>query len=199
LGKLVVMRHRKLMLAIVLASIGSAASAQSSDAPWLDALMQRMAAIPARQAEFVEEKRLVALNQPLISRGQLIYRRPSYIEKVTTSPQPETLIVNGDQLTIGSGNDGSRVMSLASQPAIAGLVDGIRAALAGDLSGLRRLYRITSDGGPAAWRLILTPDAPPLAHFLRSVIIEGTNTDIHAIEIVETNGDIQRMTIVLSK
>jgi hypothetical protein len=171
------------------------AIAQPTESAWLNSLMQRMAAIPARQAEFVEEKHIAALSQPLISRGQLIYRRPSYIAKITFSPRPETLIANGDQLSLGSGNAAPRTLSLASYPAVGVLVDGIRAALAGDLPTLRRFYRILVEGNPTAWRLVLTPTAPSLARFLRTLTLEGSNTVVRAIRIRETNGDEQGMTI----
>jgi outer membrane lipoprotein-sorting protein len=176
-----------LIVAIVLAA--------AADPAWLDTLMQRMAAIPARQAGFVQEKRLAALNQPLISRGQLIYQRPSYFKMVTTEPQPETLIVSGNQAAVSLGNGGFHVVSLASQPEVAGMMDGIRAALAGDLGSLRQDYRIDPEGSLAAWRLTLTPTAAPLTQFLRSVTIEGSDTDVHTIEVLQINGDQQDLTI----
>lgn len=186
-------RALRLILLAILAS--APALAQATNTTWLASLMKQMATIPARQAEFVEEKHIAALNQPLISRGRLIYRRPSYFAKITTAPQPETLIVNGDQLSLGTGNAAPRILRLASHPAIAALVEGIRAALAGDLPTLRRFYRILAEGDPTAWRLVLTPTAPSLARFLRSVTLEGSNTVVRGIKIRAANGDEQGMTI----
>lgn len=186
---------RALLPALVLGTLALPATADPADHAWLEILMQRMAAIPARRANFVAQKRLAALNQPLISRGQLIYRRPSYIAKTTTSPEPETLIADGDRVAISRGNDTLRVIALANQPEVAGSVDGIRSALAGDLPALQRLYRVASEGNLTGWRLILTPRARQVAAFLRSIVIEGTDTDVHTIEIVQANGDEQDMTL----
>jgi hypothetical protein len=158
---------------------------------WLNEVMRRLAAIPARQANFLEEKRIAALRQPLISRGRLIYIRPAYLEKITTEPRPEALIVDGDRLSISTGGEAPRVVSLQSRPAIAGLVDGVRAAMAGDLPGLQRFYRVEAQGGLAGWRLILTPVFPPLARVLRAVALEGGGSAISSIRIVEANGDEQ--------
>lgn len=186
---------RALLHALVLATLALPAAADPAEHPWFDILMQRMAAIPARRADFVEQKRLAVLNQLLVSRGQLVYRRPSYIAKTTTGPEPETLIADGGRVAVSKGDNTLRVVALANQPALAGLVDGIRSALAGDLPALQRLYRIASEGDLTAWRLILTPHAPQVAAFLRSITIEGTNTDVHTIKIVQVNGDEQDMTL----
>ncbi len=195
LGTLVTLACRMLLPSLVFGVFALAAAAEPVGPVWLDVLMQRMAAIPARQADFVEQKRIAALNQPLTSRGRLIYRRPSYIAKVTTGPEPETLIADGDRVAVTMGNDASRVLPLAGEPAVAGLVDGIRLALAGDLPALARMYRVTSEGDLTGWRLILTPLAPPVAAFLTSVTIEGIDTDIHTIRIEQANGDEQDMTL----
>jgi outer membrane lipoprotein-sorting protein len=184
-----------LLLCVVVCASTVPVVAQPANEGWLELLMQRMAAIPARQADFVEVKRLAALRQPLTLHGHLIYRRPSYLEQITISPQTETLIADGDQLSIQSGHNDTRVVSLASQPVIAGLVDGVRATLAGDLSQLQQFYRITAQGRGAAWRLILTPIQPELANVLRSVILEGADTDIRTVNVVAANGDEQDIVI----
>jgi outer membrane lipoprotein-sorting protein len=184
-----------LLLCVAVGANTVPVAAQPTNEGWLELLMQRMAAIPARQADFVEVKRVAALQRPLTLHGHLIYRRPSYLEQITIAPQAETLIADGDQLSIQSGHNDTRIVSLASQPVIAGLVDGVRATLAGDLAQLRQFYRITAQGRVAAWRLILTPIQPELANVLRSVILEGADTDIRTVNVVAANGDEQDIVI----
>ncbi|HEX4262019.1 MAG TPA: outer membrane lipoprotein carrier protein LolA [Acetobacteraceae bacterium] len=192
------MPRRRALLAggLSLAAIGPA-GAQPSGA-WLDTLMQRLSEIPSRRADFTEQKRIAALAQPLASRGRLIYVRPAQLEKITDAPRAERLIVDGDRLSLSTGGGAARVLSLAASPLVAALVEGVRATLAGDLAGLRRLYVIAAVGGLAGWRLILTPARPPLTRVLRSVTINGAGTDIRAIAVEQTNGDRQLMTITPS-
>ena len=195
------MRRRGLLALLPLELLPRPAGAQGTTQEttqgitWLDTLMQRLAAIPARQADFIEEKRIAALSQPLVSRGRLVYRRPDHLEQITTAPQPESVIVDGDRLSIAGAGGAPKLVSLDSQPAIAGLVDGVRAALAGDLPGLQRFYRIEARGRLDAWQLILTPAGPPLARMLRGVILDGENTNIRSITIEQANGDTQIMTM----
>lgn len=186
---------RRVLLAALSAAAVAAALPALAEGTWLDALMRRLAAIPARQADFTEEKHLAALQAPLVSRGRLVYRRPDHLEQITLSPRPETVVIDGDRLSIATGGQPARTMSLAAAPALAGLVEGVRGVLAGDLAGLQRFYRIEAQGGPAAWRLILTPSGAPLARVLRGVVLDGAATDIRTVAITQANGDTQILRI----
>ena len=71
------------------------ASDKPADDLDLTALMAGLAAVPERRAAFQETRRFAALDQPLLSTGHLLYRRPGYLSKTTDWPQPETLVVDG--------------------------------------------------------------------------------------------------------
>ncbi len=156
--------------------------------------MAHLAQAPERHARFVEEKSFAALDTTLPSTGTLAYRRPSHLEKTTVTPQPESLVVDGDRLVIQSGETPPTVIELDAQPQIRALVDTIRGALSGDLAALQRSYRIDSDGTLQDWRLVLHPTDPAVARLVREVRIDGGN-DVRSIESVQPNGDTDKLTI----
>lgn len=157
--------------------------------------MARLAAVPERRAAFREERRMAALTEPLVSSGRLTYRRPSYLEKDTTWPQPERLVIDGNRVVITAGNDPPRVVDLGSQPELRGLVDALRGPIGGDLPVLQRGFRLSLEGSDAAWRLELTPTDPRAARVLRVVRIQGAGADPREITVTEANGDEQRLLI----
>lgn len=157
--------------------------------------MQALASVPARRARFVETRTIAALSQPITATGTLVYRRPGYLAKVTATPRPEQLVVDGDRLTLAAGNEAARVVDLASRPQLAALVDAIRGTLAGDLALLRRWYQVTMSGGPAAWRLTLTPADASVASLIRTIVIDGSGASPRMIQTIQANGDASRMTI----
>jgi outer membrane lipoprotein-sorting protein len=161
----------------------------------LAALMDRLAQVPERQARFHEEKTLASLERPIASAGRLVYRRPNHLEKHTTEPVTESLVVEGEKLTIALGRDPARIVDLASAPELQALVDTVRGTLAGDLKTLQRYYTIEAAGTPPSWRLTLTPSAPVVARFVRRVIVDGAATNPTLIQVVQANGDEQRMFI----
>ncbi len=161
----------------------------------LDEVMARLAQTPRRTATFVEEKRLSALAQVLRSTGHLSYARPAHLEKITEAPQPEELEVDGDRLIVSAGRqDTPRVVELDGHPEIRAIIDTIRNALSGNLAALRQDYAIDSDGSLDDWHLVLHPRTPVLAQQVREVRIAG-GADVRSIEMVQPNGDTDRLII----
>jgi len=161
----------------------------------LSALMERLAKVPERQATFHEEKTLAALDRPIASAGRLVYRRPNHLEKHTVEPVTESLVVEGETLTIKMGKDAPRDVDLAAAPELRALVDTVRGTLAGDLTTLQRYYTIAAESNGQSWRLTLAPATPVVARFVRQVVVDGTATDATLIQIFQANGDEQRMFI----
>ena len=157
--------------------------------------MARLAAVPERRSAFRERRRFAALSEPLESIGQLVYRRPAHLEKITTWPQPERLVVDGDRLVLTPAYEPPRVVDLASQPELRVLIEAIRGPLSGDLGALQRAFAVRIAGGLSAWALDLAPLDPRAMRFLRHVRIAGAGAEIREVALVQANGDEQTILI----
>lgn len=157
--------------------------------------MAKLAAIPERRAAFQERRTFAALSEPLLSRGQLLYRRPAYLEKRTDWPQPERMVVDGPYLSVTEANDAPRVIDLRGQPELRAMIDGLRSPLAGDLAALQDRFSIAAAGSLAAWSLDLKPRDDRTARFLRSLRLTGRDDSITEIHLLQANGDEQWMQI----
>ncbi len=156
--------------------------------------MAHLAEAPSRRASFVEEKQFAALDAPLRSGGRLDYRKPDHLEKVTTEPHYEKLVVDGDRLVVESGSDAPRVVELDGQPGIRTLVDTIRGALSGNLALLRQSYDLSGSGTPAAWQVVLHPRDAAVSRLVKEVRLAG-GADLRSIESVAPNGDTDTLTV----
>jgi hypothetical protein len=130
----------------------------------------------------------------LHSQGRLAFRKPDHLEKITTAPQYESLVVDGNRLVVDGGSEPPRVVDLGGQPAIRTLVDTIRDALSGDLAGLRRSYDVSGTGTAADWHIVLQPRDPAVAQLVREVRLAG-GADLRSIETIAPNGDTDTLTI----
>jgi len=163
----------------------------------LPQLMATLAQVKSATGQFTERKTMRMLTQPLIASGRLAYVAPSHIEKVTLSPLPERLVMEGDRVTVVSGpNNEMHTFSVADFPQIGGLVEGIRATLAGDLPTLERLYTTRLSGTPATWDLQLVPRSADLAHVAKWIEFRGEGNRIRTIDTEDGDGDRSEMTIV---
>lgn len=163
----------------------------------LSILMQRMAEVPASTASFVETRHLALLTRPIELKGRLSYERPHRLSKHVLSPFDELTSVDGDALSVLNRTKGeSRQFSLREQPALGALVEGLRAALAGDQARLERHYRVEFSGARDSWRLQLAPREARVRTYVETIALSGAGTRVTRVEIVETGGDRSVMTLV---
>ena len=62
--------------------------------------MANLAKHPQGAATFTETKTISILDQPIESSGELLFIAPARLEKRTLKPKPETMVLDGDTLTI---------------------------------------------------------------------------------------------------
>jgi outer membrane lipoprotein-sorting protein len=165
----------------------------------VDTLMRAFAQRQSGEARFTELKYLSNLKGPVESSGTLAFRAPDHFEQQTLKPRAQSVVVDGDTVTMSRGGS-QRVVSLSQYPEIALLVNSIRGTLTGDRSGLERVYTLTLAGDPTAWHLTLTPSDPSLAKHVDHIVVSGGEgsdhvAQIHTIETFQADGDRSVMTI----
>jgi hypothetical protein len=108
---------------------------------------------------------------------------------------PETVTVQGDQVAITGANGSDMHVTLTAYPELGTVIDVIRLTLAGDLTAIRARFDVVFSGTRDAWRMILTPRDAIAGQLLTAVLVDGDATAIRAIDIRQTNGDRQTLSI----
>ncbi|HEX7221326.1 MAG TPA: outer membrane lipoprotein carrier protein LolA [Burkholderiales bacterium] len=162
----------------------------------LEDLMLRLAQVKSARGKFVERKELAMLNAPLESSGTLVYAKPGRLEKHMLEPRRESMILDGDTLTL-EDKDRGQVRSFAVQenPVLWGFVESIRSTLSGDLATLKRFYEVRLEGAGADWHLRLRPTDRRMQKAAKEIRVSGSGTWVSTIEIDEAGGDHSVMTI----
>ncbi|HSJ80028.1 MAG TPA: LolA-related protein [Thiobacillus sp.] len=158
-------------------------------------LMAGLAKNPQGAATFTETKTISILEQPIESSGELLFIAPARLEKRTLKPKPETMVLDGDTLTLERGRR-KHVLQLKDYPEVAGMIESIRATLAGDLKALEQVYHLALlDGGQERWTLVLTPLDPKVSAVIARIRMEGVKDVVRSVEILQADGDRSLMTI----
>ena len=155
-------------------------------------VMRLLGARTHRRARFRERQDLAVLDRPLVSTGELIYDAPGRLEERVLTPRRETLIAQGDRLSVE--RDGRRrVFELSRATGFAALIGSLRATLAGDDAALRRDFAVEFHGDLARWTLRLTPRSAALARQIARIRIDGTRGELRRVVIRSANGDASVM------
>jgi hypothetical protein len=157
-------------------------------------LFESLAKQKVTRAAFQEKKFLALLDKPVESSGELVFTPPGRLEKRTLAPKAESVVVDNDLVTLERGGK-RQSLSLSENPAIAVLIESIRATLAGDLTLLTRTYSTRLEGGPERWKLILRPLDPGFGVLVTRVEIGGTQAQVRSVEIFQADGDRSLMTL----
>lgn len=171
------------------------AAADTKQAEWsIERLMQALAHRKHHTAHYTEKKYIGLLDTPMISSGELRYTPPNHLEKRTTSPKQERMILDGNVLTFDQG-DKTYTLNLDDHPAAVAYADSIRGLLAGNLSVLRGAYQLRMTGDEQHWSLMLHPTNVAVSQLIDSITVTGSGNQIQRIEYDQTDGDRTVMTI----
>lgn len=185
------MPRKPLFLALSILILSQTAAA----AGWsLDQLMSALAHGSPGKATFTERKYLAVVDIPIDSSGELRFIPPDRLEKRTLKPSPETMLLDGDTLTLERGSR-KQVLQLQDYPGVAGMIGSIRATLAGDRKALEKVYHLKLDGTAEHWSLLLTPRDAKVAQVVSEIRIEGRRDEVRSVEIEQAGGDHSVMTI----
>jgi len=186
-----------MVLGVTLAA-GMARAADASAPPggWsLEALMAGLRQVRTASAHFVELKTVHMLNRPIQATGTLKYVAPDKLEKITITPAPETIRLDGGTLTGSRANGDDFSVDIGGHSEIGALVEGIRSTLAGDLPTLRRYYGIAFTGGQDHWQIDLVAKDHWVREKVERIRILGAGTVISNIVVDEKDGDRSEMTV----
>ncbi len=179
----------------VLADTAKPAATDTKQAEWsLERLMRSLAHRKHHTAHYTEKKYIGLLDTPMISSGELRYTPPNHLEKRTTSPKKERMVLDGNVLTFEQG-DKTYTLNLDDHPAAVAYADSIRGLLAGNLSVLRQAYQLRMTGDEGHWSLMLHPTNTAVSQLIDSISVTGSGDQIQRIEYDQTDGDRTVMTI----
>ncbi|MFH1603708.1 MAG: LolA-related protein [Pseudomonadota bacterium] len=181
--------------AVVGAALLLAASAATAGDWKLPALMQLLAQNKAGKAIFVEKKYIAIIDKPIESSGELAFTAPDRLEKRTLKPNPELLILEGDNLTIDQPGKRRRTVNLQAYPEVSAFVESIRGTLAGDRSMLEQVYTLELTGSAEKWQLVLAPTQARMLDIVNRIRIGGSHADVKTIDFEQADGDRSEMVI----
>ena len=184
------------MLAVLVLSTAVTGFAAAAGQPGftLQQLMQELAQRKHGEVSYEETDYLAVLERPLKSSGVLIYDAPDHLEKRTLKPKLQSLVLDGDELTVQRGRRTYR-LQLSAYPQVAPLVAAIRDTLGGNEAALERLFKVDFTGTQEDWKLRLVPLDEKVARKVSGVQIAGARDELRSVTISQVDGDRSVMTL----
>ena len=166
--------------ALVLLAVSSLAHAFD-----LQQLSAQLAKPDVIHGQFIQEKHLRALPQPLINKGNFVLAKHYGLLWLLKTPLQQDYRINAKGI---ARRDVSGWQLLPGKSAGAEQNRLFLAVLQGDSSGLQRDFELALSGDAQKWHLTLTPRSVLLKQVFNQINITG-GTLVNTIELLETQGD----------
>lgn len=151
----------------------------------LQQLSEQLAKPDVIHGQFIQEKHLRALPQPLISKGSFVLAKNHGLLWLLKTPLQQDYRISDKGI---ARRDATGWQLLPNKSAGAEQNRLFLAVLQGDSSGLQRDFELALSGDAQKWQLTLTPRSVLLKQVFNQINISG-GTLVNTIELLETQGD----------
>ncbi|ALI06974.1 MULTISPECIES: outer membrane lipoprotein carrier protein LolA [Pseudomonas] len=151
----------------------------------LQQLSDQLARPEVIHGQFIQEKHLRALPQPLTSKGRFVLAKNHGLLWLLQTPLQQDYRITAHGI---ARRDGNAWQMLPNKSAGAEQNRLFLAVLQGDSSGLQRDFELSLSGEPQQWKLTLTPRSVLLKQVFNQINIDGGEL-VQRIELLETQGD----------
>ena len=161
----------------------------------LDEIKTAASEITTLESDFIQERHMHMLENPLIAQGRFYFAKPNRLRWAVTKPKPSGFSVNGPKAKRWDGQaDVVKNFEIQSHPFINMFVKQVMALTRADFKWLQKGYRLkVQNTNPV--RLKLTPlkkaAQKHLAHLLVCFALDRRY--VETIEIHEPDGDFTRI------
>jgi Outer membrane lipoprotein carrier protein LolA len=173
-------RGFKVFCALALLGLSSLANAFD-----LQQLSEQLGKPSVIHGDFIQEKHLRALPQPLTSKGKFVLAKDFGLLWLLATPLKQDYRINAAGI---ARRDPHGWQLLPNKSAGAEQNRLFLAVLQGDSSGLQRDFELQLSGEAQAWKLTLTPRSLLLQQVFKQINIDGGEL-VQRIELLETQGD----------
>ncbi|QXE07905.1 MULTISPECIES: outer membrane lipoprotein carrier protein LolA [Pseudomonas] len=151
----------------------------------LQQLSDQLAKPEVIHGQFIQEKHLRALPQPLLSKGSFVLAKNHGLLWLLKTPLQQDYRITANGI---ARRDGNAWQLLPNKSAGAEQNRLFLAVLQGDSSGLQRDFELALSGDAQQWKLTLTPRSLLLKQVFNQININGGEL-VQTIELLETQGD----------
>ncbi|ALM83395.1 outer membrane lipoprotein carrier protein LolA [Bordetella sp. N] len=149
-------------------------------------LQQQLQATPVVRGQFVQQKFLRSLPQPLTSTGAFVLSAQNGLLWELRVPLFQDLLITPEGMF--RRGDGGKWQALPQQIGAGRETRLFLAVLAGDTKGLQDNFDMQVSGSAGAWQLVMTPKSALLKQIFQDIRINGGKL-VDRIELRETQGD----------
>ncbi|MDZ7663059.1 LolA-related protein [Thiohalophilus sp.] len=178
------------MIRSLLVIVGIACSCLAQ-ADFLDQKLVEISSRDELSAKFVDIWRADYLDEDIVSRGNLHFKKPDTLIKKVTEPEKIIYTVSNDTVKIEKDNE-TKHIKLSEHPDLAVGIYALRALLQGNRAALDKIFLHQlrySDERFQSWTLELFPKSSHNKQKIEQITVTGNKSNLQKLKVYYANGD----------
>lgn len=139
---------------------------------------------------FTEEKRMSVLRKPLTSSGQMLFIPTRGLYRHLQHPFAQDMLITPETIHQRQGSGRATTVSLETLPGAKAFVGAFLALFSGSWDTLLTHFEVYFAQDTEQWHLGLKPSDTAMAKMITCLALEGTQTQLGALWMQESNGDV---------
>jgi len=132
-------------------------------------------------ADFTQTKRLTLLDEPLISKGRLVFKRPDHVLWKMDEPEPLTVVINGRDVRIPTLPEADR--AAAGMTPVAEMLGQLGAIFTASFQVLEEGFEVAASGEGGSIQLKLVPREAAWKTMFRALELRYSGPDLLLEEV----------------
>jgi hypothetical protein len=143
-------------------------------------------------SKFEEEKKIVILQRPLRSSGELIFLPEKGLYRKIIAPIQQELLLTMTAVRRRDHHGRIETLDLDKLPPAKALIAGFLAVFSGSWESIHAQFQVYFSAESHQWKLGLNPKDTMMSQMIACIIVEGEKRQVQRLWVREMSGDITR-------
>lgn len=142
------------------------------------------------QCDFVQTKTLKMLKSKMVSRGRMLYSKPTKLRWEYISPYKYIFLLNGQTVWM-KNTQGSNEIDVAQSRMFKEITRIMMSSVLGTCVSNSRDFTVSLNGQGNSWKAILIPKKNPMKQMFKTITVyfDMRKSEVNGVKMIDRNGD----------
>lgn len=180
---------RFLFIILSFLSIHTLVYGQKTEQEIIEKINSEAMKLASMQCEFVQTKKVVLLNDRMVSKGKMFYKQPNKLRWEYTTPYTYVFVLNGSKISLGKNQ--KDVIDVNQSKVFKEIASIMMNSVVGKCLSDKKSFKTTIKASNSEYIATLIPRTKEIKHLFNTIILhfDKKQSFVIRIELIEKNGD----------
>ena len=180
---------RFLFIILSFLSIHTLVYGQKTEQEIIEKINSEAMKLASMQCEFVQTKKVVLLNDRMVSKGKMFYKQPNKLRWEYTTPYTYVFVLNGSKISLGKNQ--KDVIDVNQSKVFKEIASIMMNSVVGKCLSDKRSFKTTIKASNSEYIATLIPRTKEIKRLFNTIILhfDKQQSFVIRIELIEKNGD----------